>query len=523
MIAGRLASHSTFLAAAVWLSACPSGRAAPAAATLFIQEYRVQGAHALPRLDVEAAVYPYLGPGRTADDVERARAALEKAYRDHGFQAVAVEIPRQSGTGGIVFLQVEENPVERLRVRGARYFSPERIRAGAASVAPGAVIDFTQVAQQMVALNRNPDLRVTPSLAPGSTSGGVEVTLDAKDTFPVHGSLELNNRYSAGTTALRLNGSLTDNNLFQLGNSGGLSFQLAPERKADAEVVSGFYLLRPEGTAKLSFLVQGTRQNSDVSSLGGVDVAGRGSTAGARAILELPGDAHFVESLSGGVDYKHFDQNVHVGGSVLPAPVTYYPISGNYSATWLGAKVTTEANAGVTFGLRGFGSGPGALGNRRYLADGDFIYFRGDLSQTRELLWGLQGFAKVQGQIANEPLLDSEEFSGGGLNTVRGYLESAAVGDSAALGTFELRSPSFTPGPVRDWRVYVFGDAGELFVNDPLPEQESRLSLASVGIGTRFRVTDRLNGSLDAALPLVSRDPTKAYDPLLTFRLWSDF
>ncbi|WP_130392690.1 hypothetical protein [Cupriavidus agavae] len=45
-----------------------------------------------------------------------------------------------------------------------------------------------------------------------------------------------------------------------------------------------------------------------------------------------------------------------------------------------------------------------------------------------------------------------------------------------------------------DWRVYAFADAGQLRLRDPLPEQESRFSLASVGIGTSFRLARYVNG-----------------------------
>src|SRR5687767_634871 len=47
---------------------------------MYIREYRVLGAKTLPSLQVEEAVYPFLGPGRTFADVDQARSALEKAY-----------------------------------------------------------------------------------------------------------------------------------------------------------------------------------------------------------------------------------------------------------------------------------------------------------------------------------------------------------------------------------------------------------------------------------------------------------
>ncbi len=67
--------------------------------SLFIREIRIKGATKLPTGEVEEAVYPYLGPGRSEADVEQARAALEKAYQDKGFQTVSVSIPQQEVRG----------------------------------------------------------------------------------------------------------------------------------------------------------------------------------------------------------------------------------------------------------------------------------------------------------------------------------------------------------------------------------------------------------------------------------------
>src|ERR1700730_16240550 len=94
----------------------------------FIREYRVLGGHRLKRTEIEEAVYPYLGPSRTVEDVEHARAALEKAYQAKGYQSVSVQIPPQRAAHGIVFLKVAENTVGRLRVRDSRYFSLHKIQ-----------------------------------------------------------------------------------------------------------------------------------------------------------------------------------------------------------------------------------------------------------------------------------------------------------------------------------------------------------------------------------------------------------
>jgi hypothetical protein len=47
--------------------------AASAVGSLYIQEYRIEGAHQLSQIEVEEAVYPYLGPGRTTREPDASR------------------------------------------------------------------------------------------------------------------------------------------------------------------------------------------------------------------------------------------------------------------------------------------------------------------------------------------------------------------------------------------------------------------------------------------------------------------
>jgi hemolysin activation/secretion protein len=516
---------------------------------LYIREYRVVGATRLPRLEVEKAVYPHLGPARTSEDVEAARASLEKAYRDRGYQTVAVQVPPQSGRRGIVVLQVVEQKVGRLRVRGSRYFSPEKIKRQAPSMAEGVVPDFNDVQRDLIALNKWPDRRITPELKPGVGPDTIDIDLNVKDTLPLHGNLELNNRYSPDTTELRVNGSLSYANLWQAGHTAGFSFQLAPERLEDAEVYSGYYLAPVPSVDGLSLMVLGTRQNSDVSTLGGSAVAGRGNIVGARATVTLPGGDAFFHSLSTGFDYKDFDEDVQLGDQTIATPIDYYPVVLSYGATWLQPRRLTEFNVAATVGLRGLGGDWLEYDNKRFDARGSWMHVRGDLAHTRDLPGAWQTYVKIQGQAATQPLINSEQYAGGGLGNARGYLESEALGDNAVFGTLEVRSPSLLgrgraaksangddsaasageaaeadiPGSGREWRFHAFLEGGVLTLNDPLPEQDDRFELASIGVGTRFQLWNHLNGSLDAGFPLLDEGRTDRGDWRLTFRLWTEF
>ena len=150
----------------------------------YIREYRIVGSKQLPRDEVDMAVYAYMGPDRTEEDVELARAALEQRYQRAGYQTVVVEVPPQDPSKGVVVLVVQEMPVGRLTVRGSRYFDIEKIKRRTPSLQEGVLPRIDDVQRDLIALNRRSDLQVTPEFKPGAQPGTVDVELLVKDVFP---------------------------------------------------------------------------------------------------------------------------------------------------------------------------------------------------------------------------------------------------------------------------------------------------------------------------------------------------
>ena len=503
-----------------------------------IDEFRIEGADSLPQIEVEAAVYPFLGPRRTSDDVEKARAAVEKAYHDKGFQTVGVAVPQQDAQRGFIVLKVTENRVGRVRVKGSRYYDLANIKDGAASLKEGSLPNFKDVTKDIVSLNRWPDRRVTPALRAGFTPGTVDVDLNVEDTLPLHGSAELNNRQSPSTTPLRENYSVRHDNLWQLGHSMTLSYQDAPLNRKDAMVISGSYMARTDYDW-LSVLLYGLKSDSSVATVGGSNVVGPGEVIGGRAVLTLPTKGELFHTLSLGIDYKHFAQTLRLGTDRFDSPVTYAPLVAAYGATWQADGRLTQLNASVTAGLRGIGSSWEEFDAKRFKATGSFIHLNGDVAHTQDLPEGFQFFAKIQGQAADQPLVSSEQLSLGGLDTVRGYLESEVLGDYGVAGTLEVRTPNVAPyleqqlenplgQPVKfnafdDWRFFAFTDAGHARIHDPLVDQKSQFSLASYGIGTRMKTLKRFNSVFLVGVPMISQQSTLSNHPRFSFRVWGEF
>jgi len=257
-------------------------------------------------------------------------------------------------------------------------------------------------------------------------------------------------------------------------------------------------------------------------------------------VMTLPSRENLFHTLSIGVDYKHFDQTVGLGIDTFSSPVTYYPVVATYGATFQNEKFSTQLNASLTYNLRPFSSDIFEFDNKRAFASPNFTHFNADVSHTQELPEGFQVYGKVQGQLADGPLVSSEQISAGGLDTVRGYLESETLGDDGVIGNLEFRSPNLGDllqkqmkdetgqgaprfATFNEWRMFTFADAGHVSIQRPLPEQQSKFDLWSYGVGSRFKMFNTFNGLLAVAVPMTSQAFTRAGNPRVNVRIWGEF
>jgi hemolysin activation/secretion protein len=118
--------------------------------------------------------------------------------------------------------------------------------------------------------------------------------------------------------------------------------------------------------------------------------------------------------------------------------------------------------------------------------------------------------------VASQPLISDEQFVAGGVDSVRGYLESTAVGDRALRASFELRSPNFlvdSKGWLADLRTHVFFEGAGLWLKSPLPKQDFRSGLLSTGFGVRLRAQKYASVGFDIGWPLRDAGTTEKGSP----------
>lgn len=500
-----------------------------------IWEFALSGNTLLNEHEIERTLYHYLGLNKTIGDVEAARDSLQSVYRQAGYPTVLVNIPEQEVKDGVIQLKVVEGSIDRLRISGTDYFEPSRIRAAVPALNVGVIPHLPTVQRQLAALgSQSGDRQLTPVLRPGRTPGHLEVELRVKDELPLHGSIELNGRNSTSTTRTRLTGAIRYDNLWQRSHSFGFQYQLTPESPGEVAVISMTYVLpfsmtESDRVGENHFVIYGirSRSKSDIASAGDLSVIGDGDVLGARGIFPLwSGANEVVQRLSVGIDYKDFREDIVLTvADTLHTPITYMPFSLNYDRNWRKGDGLAHAGIGIKWTIRGLVGQQNEFDDKRFLARSDFMVLTGGYDETFSLGRGFSIAPRFDFQFAGAPLISNEQYSIGGMTSVRGYYESQALGDDGFTAGAELETPGLTTPSARidDLHAVCFLEGGRTNIHSPLAGTKRHQEIMGAGLGMRWRGWKRYSVRTDVAYPLLNNGVVKQGDWRIDFSLRGEF
>ena len=478
-------------------------------------------------LSVQEILEDFLGPDKSAEVIEAARDKLERSYHEQGYPTVLVNIPEQTVEDGFVKLQVVESVIRRVRVTGNRYFTMENILKDVPTLQEGEIIYLPHLQEELALVNRNPDLRVEPVLLPGKRFGTVDVELKVTDKLPLHGSLELNNRASADTSPLRLNGVLRYDNLWQKEHSVSVQYQTAPLQTSEVQVVAGSYVMPTPWNDDHRLAFFSVWSDSQTAFGEGFQMIGSGYIFGARYVMPLAPYKLYSHNISLGIDYKNFKETSSFFSENVKTPISYMPLNFSYNSTLPDKGGMTSFSAALNMSMRGLVADQSEFEIKRYKARADYILLTAGVERRQKLPAKCNLFVKLDGQLADQPLISNEQFTAGGMDTVRGYKESSAAGDSGVHATVELSGPDMAEflklAGKADLYPYFFYDWATLQIKEPLPGQESFIVLDSVGFGLRGRIMQHLDYEMNWAVALRDHAPTEAGHDYFGFKLKTFF
>lgn len=457
-----------------------------------ITKFNVEGNTLLPQARVDAYVAPYVGTQKDFGDVQQALEALEEGYRKDGYTTVSVLLPEQVLERGEVLLRVVEGKLSKVEVRGNNFFDTDNIRASLPGLKEGTAPRVDDLSAALRVANENPAKKITLQLAPGDKEDEFTANIQVTDEKPWKVGVTVDNTGTPQTGQNRLGVSYQHSNVWNRDHILTLQYQTSPSQASDVQVYALAYRL-PLYRYGDSLDLYATDSNVNAGSIavGPFDLAitGKGSSFGARYTWNLKRRGNYEHNIVFGLEEKQFENNIAIGALQLGNDLTIRPLSVQYLGRL--AEPGSEFSFYGTYvhNLPGGGNGDQtAISKARAGADADYHAVRGGLTLSRTLAADWQARVAVTAQWTDKPLIPGEQFGVGGSSSVRGFLEREVASDKGHQASLELYSPELCAGfsSVQRCRALAFYDLGSVYRIKPLPAEQAREHISSLGLGLRW-------------------------------------
>jgi hemolysin activation/secretion protein len=480
--------------------------------TFSIQRFEVSGNTLLPDSRVAHLMAPFSGEDRSFTDVQLALESLERAYRDMGYSAVAVTLPEQDISGGVVQFVVIESKIGLVRIEGNNAFSNENILRSLPALVAGSMPNAITLAENVALANGNPARQVELTLRLSDQPGEVDALVKVEESPITRWVVNLDNSGRGGIGGdWRLGLAWQHANLFDRDHLLTLQATTSPDQFKEVWQFSTGYRIPIYGSGDSLEWFAGI-SNADAGSLiTGIDsFVGKGRTAGLRYTRNLTRLGEYDHELKVGLDWKAFE-NACAGVScgLLDSTVTTTPLILSYHGNWARPGAQTQWELGYARNLGWGGHNrpgnyasaahqPGTVGTERR-----YQLWRLTASHLQILPGNYQFRANWTAQYTGDPLIAGEQLGLTGSNQVRGYNERAVARDRGQVLTLELYSPDLShllPIKFDNVRLLVFADAahGRYVTTSTSPSSVSE-SVTSHGLGLRISHQNRYALKLDVA------------------------
>lgn len=469
----------------------------PEGPRLQVTGFQVQGNSLLPDEQLQAALAPFAGQ-RTAQELQRAAAALQALYAQAGYGGVVAFVAPQSAADGVVTITVVEGRLAQVQVTGQRQFGENNVRASLPALAEGRTPRLKLLDAQITMANENPAKQVQVLLQPGARAGETDARVTVIEQPLQHWTATLDNRGNQRTGRLRASLGWQHANLSDRDDVLTLNAQTAPDKPSAVKVLSGSYRLPLY--AQRSF-VDAYAAWSDVDGgttstvAGALSFAGRGRLAGVRGTLLLPRWGEADQRLALALDYRAYLNSCEIAG--LP-PGACGPAGESVSVQPLSLEYALQRPGAVTWGLaiglhHNLQLGGGHARSSQFEAvragaEPHFTALRGTFFIGGAPMEGWDLQLRAAGQFTDHAMVPGEQFGIGGAASVRGYRERELAGDRGLQATVELTGPDLLrTGGGATLRALGFVDAGWVANRAGLPCETDRdeCSLRALGLGLR--------------------------------------
>jgi hemolysin activation/secretion protein len=473
--------------------------------------------------DFAAVVQPFIGQPVTIDALDNLSNAVVIYYRAHDRPIVNVFAPQQNITNGYVQIVVAEGHVGDVRSGGAKWFSNDDLRDDLRLHACDPISGH-MLREDLDWMNRNPFHQSDLVFGPGDSPGLTDLTLKTADRFPARvfaGYDDAGNQYTGDYRYFAG---------FNYGDFLGLDQQLSyqfstAEDTNEFTAHAGSWVIPLPWRHVLTIYGSYGQSSANVPGTSGLfHSSGTSWQTSFRYEVPLRAPANLTHSLVAGFDFKSSNNNLAFGG--MPVVSDTYADTAQIVVGYQAAY--TDRYGSTTGSVMAYLSPGGLTSNdstqdyqaQRYGAKPYYEYGQLNLQRVTTLPANFTWTERGELQISDANLLPSEQIALGGYDTVRGYDEREANGDSGFFLSSEIDTPPISLGNLvglaaaTDQLQFLgFVDYGGVSLHQPGPSDTNpNANLLGVGPGVRWAISPYMSFRFDYGWQLISTGYDSRYD-----------
>lgn len=466
-----------------------------------VDRFEIQGMSVLDPDLAQRALADFQGRELSFDELQNAADVVAELYRARDYFTVTAFLPQQELGDGSVVIKVVENSLNEIKIEGNKRYSTEYIRwmmeplmKSAGDLPP----KRSDLQRQLLLLNDEMDLDIRSVVQASGKEGQVDITLKVEDERPTHLTIDYNNLGARFTGRNRLGATFEWGNLTDRADVLRLRYVESDILNADTQGLDLFSVsydtpLNNHGT------------NLEVGYANSAFQVGR-----ELQVLDIRGDANVFNVFIDHPIIRGTDSNLSVTGGFV-----YQDIEN----TILGTRLSRDNLRELVLGFRGdwadsWGRNFGAIRFTQELggmprndpassrqAGGGFGKINLDVARVQRINEALYLTFRGHHQAALNPLPFAEQYGLGGINTVRGYVQSAYLADSGFNVSTELRWAPIEHE--RDlFQVGFFVDHGSAYLKRPFPGETPNVALTGAGVGLHFDLPEEIKIRTEVGFPL---------------------
>jgi hemolysin activation/secretion protein len=483
-----------------------------------VKKIRVKGYTIFSDREIEKIINPYQGKKLDFCQLRNITEAITNLYVSKGYITSGAFLPKQEIVEGVINIRVVEGKLEDLNITGLKHLQESYVRSFISSAQKlsklntdsqsgsfsnqSPPLNIKNIESELDLLKRDPSIKnIKAELVKGTEPNLSVLLIEIEETSPYDAQLSFDNYRSPsvgefqGTIEAGYRNfigvsdrafaqyNLTEGlDAYSIGygtpiaspKNGTLSFEY---RNGDSKIIENFeeaniraesdtvsvqyrqpIIYKPE--REIAWGLAFERQNSETFILDDRPfsfTADPEQTNSVISVLKLMGD--WIERSSSSVLGINFELNF--GLDAFDATVNDNAPDGLFFS-WLGQGQWTKA-----------------------------------LNQDRDLLF----ITRLTTQLSPDSLLPLEQFTLGGVGTVRGYRQNQEVGDNAVVGTVEVYVPLIGDRlSSSKLNLIPFFDGGTVWDNN----SDEAEALASLGLGLDWQFKEFLSLKVDWGVPLIN-------------------